>query len=66
MGKKKFLPWQAALQWALAVERVRYAGEAVAVVVAADRYIAEDAAELVDIEYEPLPAVIDPLKAVAK
>jgi len=46
--------------WALAVERVRYVGEPVAVVVAETRYIAEDAAELVDIEYAPLAAAIDP------
>jgi len=50
-------------QWALAVERVRYVGEPVALVVAESRYIAEDAAELVDIEYGPLEAVIDPLAA---
>src|SRR5438094_2918611 len=47
-------------QRCLASERVRYAGEAVAFVVAVDRYIAEDAAELVQIEYEPLPVVITP------
>ena len=35
-------------QWSLAVERVRYVGEPVALVVAESRYIAEDAAELVD------------------
>ena len=40
-------------QWALAVERVRYVGEAVALVVAENRYVAEDAAELVEIDYEP-------------
>src|SRR6267142_1925743 len=34
------------------------------VVVARDRYLAEDAAELVEVEYEPLPAVIDPEKAL--
>jgi 2-furoyl-CoA dehydrogenase large subunit len=50
-------------QWSLAVERVRYVGEPVALVVAESRYIAEDAAELVAIDYEPLEAVIDPLKA---
>jgi carbon-monoxide dehydrogenase large subunit len=37
---------------------VRYVGEPVAVVVAADRYLAADAAELVDVEYAPLPAVV--------
>src|SRR6202167_1575449 len=50
-------------QWSLAVQRVRYVGEPVALVVAESRYIAEDAAELVEVDYEPLEAVIDPLKA---
>jgi len=53
-------------QWSLAVERVRYVGEPVALVVAESRYIAEDAAELVDVEYAPLPAVIDPVAACEK
>lgn len=47
-------------QRCLASEIVRYAGEAVAFVVAENRYIAEDAAELVQVEYEPLPVVITP------
>ena len=38
-------------------DKVRYVGEPVAVVVAHDRYIAEDAAELVEVDYEPLPGV---------
>jgi 2-furoyl-CoA dehydrogenase large subunit len=50
-------------QWSLAVERVRFVGEPVALVVAESRYLAEDAAELVEIEYEPREAVIDPLVA---
>jgi 2-furoyl-CoA dehydrogenase large subunit len=54
------------LQWALAVERVRYVGEPVALVVAESRYIAEDAAELVVVDYAPLEAVIDPLAACEK
>jgi 2-furoyl-CoA dehydrogenase large subunit len=53
-------------QWALAVERVRYVGEPVALVVAESRYIAEDAAELVEIEYAPLAAVMDPQAACEK
>src|ERR1700733_9176618 len=53
-------------QWALAVERVRYVGEPVALVVAESCYIAEDAAELVEIEYAPLEAVIDPRAACEK
>ncbi len=52
-------------QWSLAVGKVRYVGEPVALVVAESRYLAEDAAELVRIEYRPLPAVIDPLEACA-
>jgi 2-furoyl-CoA dehydrogenase large subunit len=50
-------------QWSLAVERVRYVGEGVALVVAESRYLAEDAADLVRIDYEPLEAVVDPLAA---
>jgi 2-furoyl-CoA dehydrogenase large subunit len=52
-------------QWSLALGRVRYVGEPVALVVAESRYLAEDAAELVEIDYEPLPAAIDPRRAVA-
>ncbi len=44
-------------QLPLALNEVRYVGEAVAFVVADDRYIAEDALELIDVEYEPLPVV---------
>jgi aerobic carbon-monoxide dehydrogenase large subunit len=43
----------------LAREKVRYAGEAVALVVAGSRALAEDAAELVDVDYEPLEPVLD-------
>jgi carbon-monoxide dehydrogenase large subunit len=43
----------------LAREKVRYVGEPVALVVAENRYLAEDAAAFVDVVYEPLPAVID-------
>ena len=43
----------------LAVDKVRYVGEPVVMIVATDRYLAEDAAELVDITYEPLPAAVD-------
>lgn len=51
-------------QWSLAVDRVRYVGEAVALVLADDRYIAEDAADLVEVEYERLPVVVDPREAM--
>ena len=47
------------LQFPLAQDRVRYVGEPVAVVIAESRYLAEDAMDLVEVEYEPLPAVTD-------
>ena len=47
-----------------AIDKVRFVGEPVAVVVARDRYLAEDAAEVVGVDYEPLPAVVDPEKAL--
>lgn len=47
----------------LATERVRYVGDGVAVVVAADRYRARDAAEAVEVSYAPLDAVVDPRQA---
>ena len=50
--------------WCLAVDKVRYAGEPVAVVVAEDRYIAEDALELIDVEYEHLDSVVDTAAAI--
>lgn len=46
-------------QYPLALDTVRYVGELVAVVVARNRAEAEDAAELVEVDYEPLPAVVD-------
>lgn len=46
-------------QHALAVEEICYAGQTVAVVIAESRYVAEDAAAVVDVDYESLPAVSD-------
>jgi 2-furoyl-CoA dehydrogenase large subunit len=46
-------------------DKVRYVAEPVAVVVATDRYLAEDAAELVAVDYEPLPAIIGTREAMA-
>ncbi len=43
----------------LAVDEVRYVGDPVAVVVATDRYAAADALEAIDVDYDPLPAVVD-------
>ena len=45
---------------AVAFDTVRYAGEAVAVVVASDRYVARDAADAIVVTYDPLPVVVDP------
>ncbi len=50
--------------WPIAVGRVRYSGEPVAVVIAESRYLAEDAIDLIDAQYEALPAVIDPLRTM--
>jgi aerobic carbon-monoxide dehydrogenase large subunit len=44
--------------YALANGEVNHVGEAVAMIVACDRYVAEDAEELIDVSYEPLPAVV--------
>jgi carbon-monoxide dehydrogenase large subunit len=49
----------------LAWPRVHFVGQAVAVVAAVDRYVAEDVAELVEVDYQPLPAVVD-LEAAAE
>jgi carbon-monoxide dehydrogenase large subunit len=50
----------------LAQDRVYYVGHPIAVVVATDRYIARDAADAIVVEYEELPAVSDPEKALAE
>jgi 2-furoyl-CoA dehydrogenase large subunit len=50
--------------WPIAMGRVRYVGEPVAIVVATDRYLAEDAVELIDVQYRQRPAVVDPLLAI--
>lgn len=49
--------------WCVALDRVRYVGEPVAVVVARDRYAALDALEAIDVTYRALPSVIDPIGA---
>ncbi|MCH8020027.1 xanthine dehydrogenase family protein molybdopterin-binding subunit [candidate division KSB1 bacterium] len=48
----------------LAVGKVRHVGDGVAIVIAEDRYAAKDAAELVEVDYEILPAVTDGKKAI--
>jgi aerobic carbon-monoxide dehydrogenase large subunit len=48
----------------LAIDETRYAGEPVAAVIATDRYLARDAAEAIQVEYDPLPVVVNPEKAL--
>src|SRR5262245_59045748 len=48
-----------AVQLALATDRVRHVGEPIAVVVATDPYVAQDALDLIHVDYEPLAAVVD-------
>ncbi|HEY3161299.1 MAG TPA: xanthine dehydrogenase family protein molybdopterin-binding subunit [Vicinamibacterales bacterium] len=57
-------PFPAPVHRAVAVDTVRYAGEPVAVVVASDRYVARDAADAIVVEYDVLPAVVDPERAM--
>jgi carbon-monoxide dehydrogenase large subunit len=47
----------------LATEKVRHVGDPIAVVIAETRYQARDAAEAIEVEYDPLPAVVDPERA---
>ena len=50
----------------LPIDKARFHGDPVACVVAASRYLAEDAAEQVEVEYEPLPAVASVVQALAE
>ena len=52
-------------QMVLADGKVLYQGQEVAFVIAENRYVAADAVELVEVEYEELPVVLDPFKALA-
>ncbi|MGB6874806.1 MAG: xanthine dehydrogenase family protein molybdopterin-binding subunit [Candidatus Acidiferrales bacterium] len=55
-----------AVRLPLATDKVRFVGDPVAVIAAADKYAARDALDLVEVDYEPLPAVTDPEKAIGK
>ena len=50
---------KAVSRWPMAADGARYEGEPVAVVIADDAYIARDGLELIEVDYEPLPAVVD-------
>ncbi len=52
-------------EYLLGVDRVRYQGEAVALVLAETRDVARDAADLIEVSYEPLPAVVDGVAAAS-
>jgi carbon-monoxide dehydrogenase large subunit len=52
-------------QAVLATDKVRFQGQEVACVIADDPYIAHDALELIEVDYEPLPAVVSPQQAIA-
>jgi len=58
-------PGATAVRHALAVDRVRYVGEAVAAVVAENRAAATDACEAIVVDYDMLPAVTDPIQAMS-
>src|SRR5262245_62181319 len=52
-------------QMVLPVDKVMYQAQEVAAVLATERYIAADGADAVEVQYEPLPVVVDPMKALA-
>ena len=58
------LEFNAPAQPVLATDRVRYVGETVAIVVAEDPELARDAADLVVVDYEPLPPILEPFDAL--
>ena len=63
IGQRAGVGPNACLQPPLATGLVRYVGEPIAFVVADSRYLAEDAAELIEIDWEPLPVVADVRRA---
>ena len=64
------LAWMPTLSYdtqaVLATDKVRFQGQEVACVIADDPYIAKDACEAIDVDYEPLPAIVNPKQAVAE
>ncbi|MDX6334770.1 MAG: aerobic carbon-monoxide dehydrogenase large subunit [Streptosporangiaceae bacterium] len=66
--ERRKLAWMPTLsrdvQAVLATDKVRFQGQEVAFVVAEDRYSARDALELIQVEYEPLPVVVDATRAL--
>jgi aerobic carbon-monoxide dehydrogenase large subunit len=66
LGQRPSATAVACLQPPLARDKVRYVGEPVAVVLAESRYLAEDALELMEVDYDPLPTVADARRAVER
>src|SRR6187549_2270038 len=64
------LAWMPTLSYdtqaVLAIAKARFQGQEVACVIADDPYIAKDACEAIDVEYEPLPAIVNPEQALAE
>src|SRR6201991_3477504 len=69
MMAQRNLAWMPTLSYdtqaVLATDKVRFQGQEVCVVVADDPYIAKDGCEAIDVEYEPLPAIVNPEQAAA-
>ena len=69
MMAQRNLAWMPTLSYdtqaVLATDKVRFQGQEVCVVVADDPYIAKDGCEAIDVEYEPLPVIVNPEQALA-
>jgi carbon-monoxide dehydrogenase large subunit len=69
MAAQRNLAWIPTLSYdtqaVLATDKVRYQGQEVAFVVATNPYIARDACDLIEVDYEPLPAIVNPMQAKA-
>src|SRR3979411_3132296 len=70
MAAQHNLAWMPTLSYdtqaVLATDKVRFQGQEVACVIADDPYIAKDACEAIDVDYEPLPVIVNPRQAVAE
>src|ERR1700726_3649745 len=70
MMETRNLAWMPTLSYdtqaVLATDKVRFQGQEVACVIAEDPYIARDGVEAIDVEYEPLPVVVNPYQALAE
>src|SRR5260370_34266253 len=69
MRAPRTLAWMPTLSYdpqaVLATDKVRFQGQEVACVIADDPYIAKDACEAIDVDYEPLPVIVNPEQAAA-